>query len=219
MNHLESLSKASLLNRPRFISPKLKDIGDSLAGAAVAVGIAGAGHFVVGLFVFQQLFECIINRLFVRADQLQRSRLDAFRTFGRIAHNEHGHAVRRAFFLNPAGIGKTEKRTRFEVMAVKNFDWLDDLDLLTIAKFFVGGLTHNGIPVNGVDLLYIQGVRRVRVESLETHGTVLQASRINEPHSSCDYMILRDGYYDLNPIWHACDRNPIRRRSLHFDFS
>ncbi len=53
-----------------------------LAGFAVTVGINGVGHGGIGLFVGQERGHIPDNRLFVSADQFDRTHFDRFGAFG-----------------------------------------------------------------------------------------------------------------------------------------
>ena len=75
---------------------------------AVAVGVAGFGHFFVGGGVFQELFEGFIDDFFVGADKTQGAGIDAFGALGGVAHYKDGDAAAGALFQDAAGVGQAK---------------------------------------------------------------------------------------------------------------
>ena len=141
---------------PRFpgaVRLAFENVRDSLAGMPVAVGIAGVAHLVVLGLVLEEQFESLVDGLLVRADKFQRAGIDAFGAFRGVVHHEHRHAVTRAFFLDSTGIGKAQVRTGLEVVAVEHLYRFDDVNLVAVAQFLLGGLTDHRIHVNRVNRL------------------------------------------------------------------
>lgn len=52
--------------------------------------------------------------------------------FGGISHDENRHAVGRTLFLDSAGVGQAQIRTRLKVVAIKQFNRFDDVNLLAV---------------------------------------------------------------------------------------
>ena len=76
----------------RFLHLFYQNIRYSLAGEAVAVGVGGFCHLIVGGFVFEERFEVLVDGGFVGADEFERAGGDALRALGGIAHDKHGLA-------------------------------------------------------------------------------------------------------------------------------
>ena len=147
---------AATLDLPRFpgtVQLTFENIRDSLAGVSITIGVAGVAHLVVLGLVLEEQLESFVDSLLVRADEFQSARIDAFGAFRGVAHHEHRHAVTRAFFLDSTGIGEAQVRTGLEVVAVEHLDRLDDVNLVAVAQFLLGGLTDYGIHVNRVNRL------------------------------------------------------------------
>lgn len=75
---------------------------DAAAGLAVAVGVDGLGHALVGLCVIQQCGDFADNKIVVGAHEVDGAALEGFGTLGGIAHHEDGLAQTGGLFLNTA---------------------------------------------------------------------------------------------------------------------
>ena len=80
----------------------LLSTGDAVLVEAIPIRIASLAHPRILIWIFQKLFECLINRLFIRPNQLQSPCRDSFRPLCRITHYQYRFSQRRCFFLNPS---------------------------------------------------------------------------------------------------------------------
>ena len=113
-------------------------------------------HLVVGFLIFQQLLEVLIDDLFICTNKPQRSGVYALRPLCRIPHDQNRSAIARALLLNSAAIRKAQETSRLEVMAVKHFYRLDDMNAVTAAKLLLRSFSDHRIHVYRVHSLAIR---------------------------------------------------------------
>ncbi|MPM89286.1 hypothetical protein SDC9_136394 [bioreactor metagenome] len=112
-------------------------------------------HGIVRFFIFKQFLKILIDNRLICSHKFQRSGGNSFRTFSGIAHNKNRYAERWSFFLNSTGIGKYHMRPCHNVMAVKHFNRINNMDAITATKFFICRLTHYGIHMNRIQCFHI----------------------------------------------------------------
>ena len=83
-------------------------------------------HVRVSILIVEQINEGSVYRFFGCADKFERASGDAFRPFGRVAHDEYRFSERGGLFLDTAGISEHKVTAGEEVVEIYNFKWVND---------------------------------------------------------------------------------------------
>lgn len=189
----------------------------------IAVRIAGMAHLVILVIILKKELEGLIDGLFIRADQFQRSHVHALRPLGCISHHENRHTIRGALLLDSTRISQAKEASRFKVVAIEDLDWLDDMNLVTVSEFLIGSLTHNRIHMNGVDSFAFRMLVKNapdRPEHMMHRLTeVFPAMRCDEDKFTVTNPVkLRVGIVFLNGMLHCIDDSVARNIDIVWVF-
>src|SRR5688572_31890796 len=112
------------------------DVGDALAGAAVTVWVF---HPRRGALVLEQTHGFLYDEALVGADQARDACLDGLRPLRHLAHDEHGRAEARRFFLNPTRVGDRKRGTAQREQQVEIIERRGEPDAWMPAQYFLRG--------------------------------------------------------------------------------
>lgn len=130
-------------------------LGDAGTRLAVAVGVVGFAHALVFGAVAQQRVQGLGDFFDRCAHQANRARRHGFGAFGGFAHDQHGLAQRRRFFLNAAAVGEDDVGAAHQVHKGQILLRLDQHHVVNAFEQAVHGLLHLRVEVHGVHDLAI----------------------------------------------------------------
>ena len=99
---------------------------DAVAGVAVAVGVDGLGHAVVGDGVVEESAHLIDNQVVVGAHEMDGAALEGFWALGGVAHDEDGLPEAGGLFLDAAGVGEDHGRFLHQVHELEVLQGFDE---------------------------------------------------------------------------------------------
>ena len=128
-----------------------KDSHDSAAGESVAIGVTGSCHLLVTLWIFQEVAYGCHDGFPACSDELGGAGVDAFGSFGNFAHDEHGLAECRCFFLDSSGVCQDQVGAFHEPDHCGIIHRREEMDVVEVAQHCVDGLLYVGVFVDGVE--------------------------------------------------------------------
>ena len=93
--------------------------------------------------------------IFVGADEFGGSVLEGFRSFGGVAHDEHGLAQAGGLFLYAAGVGEEEVATVHGPDKSRIFEGLDEMDVGVALEKAADGFGDVWVEMDGIDELAV----------------------------------------------------------------
>ena len=132
---------------------------DAAAGLAVAVGVDGLGHTLVGLRVVEEGADFADDEVVVGAHEVDGAALEGFGTLGGVAHHEDGLAQAGGLFLDAAAVGEDDGGFLHQIDELEVLQRLDEEEVAVLGEVFaehlVDGLAHVGVEVHRIDEVYV----------------------------------------------------------------
>ena len=129
------------------------------AGLAVAIGVDGLGHTLVGLRVVEEGADFADDEVVVGAHEVDGAALEGFGTLGGVAHHEDGLAQARGLFLDAATVGEDDGGFLHQIDELQVLEGLDEEEVAILGEVFaehlVNGLAHVGVEVHRIDEVHV----------------------------------------------------------------
>ena len=128
---------------------------DAAASLAVAVGVDGFGHALVGLRVVEEGADFADYEVVVGAHEVDCAALEGFGTLGGVAHHENGLSQTGGLFLDAAAVGEDDGRLLHQIDELKVLQRFDEEEVAVLGEVFaehlVDGLAYVGVEVHRID--------------------------------------------------------------------
>ena len=132
---------------------------NAAAGLAVAVGVDGLRHTLVGLQVVEKGADFADDEVVVGAHEVDGAALEGFGTFGGVAHHEDRLAQTGGLFLDAAAVGEDDGGLLHQIDELEVLEGLDEEEVAVLGEVFaehlVDGLAHVGIEVHRIDEIHV----------------------------------------------------------------
>ena len=130
-------------------------VSNARAGVAVAIGVDGVCHRVVGLLAAKKLVAHAQHIVVLDTAELYRSGDNRLGALGLSSHHEHGLAERRRFLLESAAVGHHHVAARHEVVHLVRAQRVDEVHARRTGKELLRVLAHDRAEVHGIDQLAV----------------------------------------------------------------
>ena len=125
------------------------------ASLAIAVGVDGFGHALVGGGVVEEGADFVHDKVVVGANEMNSPALEGFGALGGVAHHEDGLTQAGGLFLDAAAVGEDDGGFLHQIDELQVLQRLNEEEVAVLgevfAEHFVDGLAHVGVEVHRID--------------------------------------------------------------------